>query len=194
VASRFSAFAGRPGATPTTVDVNALAADALALYQTGDGRHVVRAEWAAPTPCVHADRDDLRRVLINLVTNALQAMERGGTLLVRTVRSPRPEPPGRGGTTRRVAAAAAAEAPAGWVGIEIRDDGPGIAPEVQARLFEPYFSTKSSGTGLGLWICRSTIEEMGGEISLTSALGVGTSAWVWLPRLPDDTAAGPDAR
>jgi len=192
VASRFSAFAGRPDATAAPVDVNALAADALALYQTADARHAVQAEWASPPPRIHADRDDLRRVFINLVTNALQAMAGGGTLAVRTVRSKHPAPPGRGGTTRRVVAPGKAEAPHGWVGIEIRDDGPGIPPEVQARLFEPYFSTKSSGTGLGLWICRSTIEEMGGEISLTSVPGTGTSAWVWLPRLPDD--APPDAR
>jgi len=185
VADRFSAFAGRPGVAPTNVTVNDLAADAVALYQTEESAHTITTEWAPTSPHVRADRDDLRRVLINLVTNAIQAMPGGGSVHVRTVVNKRPAPPGRG-TTRRILAPGTTAAPHGWVGIEVRDDGPGIAPDIQERLFEPYFSTKSSGTGLGLWICRSTIQEMGGEISLTSVEGTGTSAWVWLPRLAEE--------
>jgi signal transduction histidine kinase len=193
VAGRFSAFAGKSTRELRQVDVNALVREAVALYDTPEARHTFATDCSPVLPPVMADADDLRRVLINLVTNALQAMEQGGTLTVRTVRSKNPAPPEpRKGDTNRRVRARETDRPAGWVGIEVRDNGPGIPPEVQERLFEPYFSTKTSGTGLGLWICRSTVSEMGGEISLTSTLGEGTSAWVWLPALGHPDSPKPD--
>lgn len=195
VAGRFSAFAGKSTRELRQIDVNALVQEAVGLYDTPEARHTFVQDLAAGLPPVIADADDLRRVLINLVTNALQAMDQGGELIIRTVRSKHAAPPEprRGDTNRRVRAKPT-DRPAGWVGVEIRDNGPGISPEIQERLFEPYFSTKTSGTGLGLWICRSTVSEMGGEISLASTVGEGTSAWVWLPALgnpsaPSSTAA-----
>jgi signal transduction histidine kinase len=65
----------------------------------------------------------------------------------------------------------------------VRDTGPGIAPEVLARLFEPNFSTKTDGMGLGLTLVRSTIEQLGGTLTLESAPGEGTSVRINLPLL-----------
>ena len=78
-----------------------------------------------------------------------------------------------------------------WVVIEIRDDGPGIPPEIRERLFEPFFSTKGAGggTGLGLSICRRIVSEHGGSIRVDSSHGAGTSFTVRLPVSGGDRAA-----
>ena len=123
------------------------------VQREGVGRHV----WADP--------DKLRRVLVNLASNALQAMPQGGALYVEI----------------------AAEGE--QVRVSFRDTGVGISAEVRAHLFEPYFTTKSEGTGLGLAISKRVIEEMGGEIELTSAegeRGTGTIATVRLPACPEN--------
>ena len=71
------------------------------------------------------------------------------------------------------------------VELELRDSGVGIPPEVQARLFEPYFTTRSTGTGLGLAIARRVIEDLGGQIEITNATpGPGAVVHLWLPLAP----------
>jgi nitrogen fixation/metabolism regulation signal transduction histidine kinase len=105
-----------------------------------------------------ADAGKLRRVLVNLISNALQAMPEGGSLLAST------------------------SVANGSVTLSIRDTGPGLAPEAREHLFEPYFTTKTEGTGLGLAISKRALEEMGGEIELDGAPdGRGTVARVRLP-------------
>ena len=114
----------------------------------------------APPAIVEADPDELRRALVNLVSNAIEAMEDGGAI--------------RGS----VAVAA------GRVVITVTDTGKGIPDEVLERLFEPYFTTRSSGTGLGLAIVRRIIEDRGGEVSLENVRGdegAGAVARISLP-------------
>jgi len=89
--------------------------------------------------------------------NAVQAMEHGGRL--------------RAGTERR----------AGGVVVEIRDTGPGVAPEILDRLFEPFVTTRAGGTGLGLPISLRIVQGHSGELRIESKPGVGTTASVWLP-------------
>ena len=107
---------------------------------------------------VWASRNALLKILTNLVENARQAMsETGRVVLKGSVEDSR-------------------------VIVEVHDEGPGIADEVEDRLFEPYFSTKSTGTGLGLVICRNLMEKMGGSIALTNRPdGRGAVAKLSLP-------------
>jgi PAS domain S-box-containing protein len=126
-------------------------------------RVALKRELSAPGVVVEFDPDRLRRVIVNLVDNAAQSMpesERERLSLEITV-----------GTC----------AMAGGIEITVSDTGPGIAPDVLPRIFEPLFSTKSFGTGLGLPTVKQIVEQHGGEIELTSALGVGTRAIVRLP-------------
>jgi signal transduction histidine kinase len=100
-------------------------------------------------PKFNFDWDAVRRVLINLIENAMQASSTAKVIL-RTSHSPNE------------------------IAISVEDTGPGIAPENLSRIFEPYFSTKKSGIGLGLAIVKRIIEEHGGTISVQSEVGRGS--------------------
>ncbi|NOT30179.1 MAG: HAMP domain-containing protein, partial [Planctomycetes bacterium] len=151
IANDFYEFTGGRKAHPVAVDVGALLEEVLHLHDAWAVERGVAVQREGASARVWADLGKLRRVLVNLVSNALQAMPEGGSLLVAT------------------------SVQDGRVWITIRDTGTGIAAEARAHLFEPYFTTKSEGTGLGLAIARRAIEEMGGEIELVAAPdGVGT--------------------
>jgi len=165
IASDFSAFAGTHKSEPSTFDPASVLSEVLDLNAAWADEIGVRVERAFEEARVHVDRGELRRVLINLVSNALEAMGRGGELSARIRRLPS----ARAGTPGRVE-------------ISVLDTGVGISTEVRKRLFEPYFTTRSGGTGLGLAIARRLVEEMAGEIEiLPGADGRGTLARVILP-------------
>jgi len=165
IASDFSAFAGTHKSDPSTFDPSSVLGEVLDLNVAWAAEIGVRVERAFAATLVHVDRGELRRVLINLVSNALEAMSRGGEL--------------RAGI-RRVPPAAAGGA--GKVEISVLDTGVGISTEVRKRLFEPYFTTRTGGTGLGLAIARRLVEEMSGEIEiLPGPDGRGTLARLVLP-------------
>jgi len=117
-------------------------------------------------PEVQLDEDRIHQVLLNLLRNALQAVQDEGHIRVRTRRGRL-----RSGAMRGQEA----------VVIEVSDDGPGIDPDVQAQLFIPFFTTKSDGTGLGLAISRRLVEAHGGEITLHSRPQRGATFVVRLP-------------
>jgi two-component system, NtrC family, sensor kinase len=110
------------------------------------------------------DEAQLRQSLLNLVRNAAEALA------------------GQGGGTIELITRRGAE---GWVEIEVRDDGPGIAPELQARLFDPFFSTKEGGTGLGLALTHQIVKDHGGDIQVRSAPERGASFIVTLAEARD---------
>jgi signal transduction histidine kinase len=114
-------------------------------------------------PPVRVDRTLMARALTNLIENALQAMPSGGTFTVAGARD------------------------AQHVRLELRDTGVGMDDENVRRAFEPYFSTKTAGSGLGLANARRNIELCGGTISLSSTPGAGTSVTL---TLPTETPAG----
>lgn len=119
----------------------------------------VRFEFEAPGSVARSlDPGMVHQVLLNLYQNAAQAMEGGGTIRVAI------------GEER------------GGVRIVVRDNGAGIPPEVQARLFELFYSTKTAGSGLGLSVCRKVMETHGGTIDIRSALGEGTEVTLRFPR------------
>lgn len=105
-----------------------------------------------------ADREQMRRVLINLLKNAEQSIpeDRQGVIRI-TVRKKE-----------------------GKVEIRIRDNGQGIPENLREKIFQPNFTTKSSGMGLGLAICKRIIESMGGEIGFVSEVGIGTEFFIIL--------------
>jgi len=161
----FSRFSRLPPMRTERLDPNALVLDALSPYtKTPPDRLRVKVELAADAPEVQADADQLKRVLLNVINNALEAMgESGGSLRLLTLRE-------QGGVT-----------------IRIEDDGPGV--EDVERIFEPHYTTKVKGTGLGLAIARQVVEEHGGTIRAESKPGHGTSVRIHLPGAPRPEAA-----
>ena len=121
-------------------------------------------------PKVHVDPGHLQQVLINLLTNAIEATPSGGRVEIT-------------GATR-------ADDGRPGVAIAVRDTGAGIPDEILPRIFDPFFSTKPAreGAGLGLAICRDLVRSNGSQIRVSSTLGEGTIFTVWLPE------AGPEDR
>lgn len=159
MASTFSEFARMPEPTLEPLDVNGIVEEVLTLYGRGAEGVRVTGELARHLPQVMGDQDQLRRLLTNLVKNAIEAMPGGGTLRART------------------------SVDGGGVVIEVRDEGVGMSPETQQRVFEPYFTMKEGGTGLGMAMVRHIVEAHGGEISILSEEGRGTQVRVWLPAM-----------
>jgi two-component system sensor histidine kinase HydH len=139
----FLDFARPPHAEPRRTDLLGVVRRAVALVDGRARRQKVRCVVDLPPGPIEReiDANQIQQVLVNLLLNALDALPQGGTVRL------------------EVRAAADAE-----VEVRVRDDGPGIAPEVQKRLFEPFLSTKETGLGLGLSICRRLVEAHGGAI------------------------------
>ncbi len=131
------------------------------------GGITIQLETAEDLQNVRADRDRLNQVCINLLLNALQSMDKGGSLLVRAENGDTP----------------------GTVIIQIRDTGCGIAREHMSQLFYPYFTTKPGGTGIGLAISQKIINDHGGSIKIDSVPGLGTTVTVELPAYVAQDAA-----
>jgi signal transduction histidine kinase len=158
IASEFSSFASSPTARPAQVDAAQLVHDVVEPYRAGlEGRIGIVNEIRAPLPPVLVDRTLVARAVANIVENALHAMPGKGTLHI------------------------SSSVDAGWVSIRIADTGVGMDAESLARVFEPYFSTKTTGTGLGLPIALRNIELSGGQIQVDSERGRGTAVTIKLP-------------
>ena len=149
-------------------------------------------------PQVYCRTDQINQVLLNLVINAIDAMNTNGTLWVRTwveqqhivgitCEAPPPPPPPQTTGKPGAGAARAEQCQPPFVLIAISDTGVGIEPEVQPHIFEPFFTTKSHGSGLGLFVSKKIIVEHGGMMSVQSEWGKGTTFTVCLPLAP----AGP---
>ncbi len=144
------------------VNLEAVIRDSLSLIGRETDLHNVSVETALDpdAPEIHADPDKLRQVLLNLVLNAVQAMKGSGTLTIKLSR----DQSGRN------------------LIIEVADTGEGISREDRPDIFEPYFTTKQSGTGLGLAVVRNIVKAHQGEIKVSSEPGRGTVVRVILPR------------
>ena len=157
ISSEFSSFASSPTARPSEVDITGLVREVLDPYRQGlEGRISLDVELPALPP-VSVDRTLIARALVNIIENALHAMPGAGALTVRA---------GQNGRTVR---------------IRVSDTGVGMDAEALARAFEPYFSTKAAGTGLGLPIAKRNVELSGGTISMSSERDKGTTVEVTLP-------------
>jgi len=152
---------GRPGSLrrlPTSL--NGIMESCLALAQArlaGKEIHVA-LELDPALPQAALDGREIRKVFLNLIVNALEAMETGGTLTLRT-----------------------RQAEQGFVEAAVEDTGCGMSEQTRTRAFDLFFTTKDNGTGLGMAIARTVVEQHGGRLDIRSQLGRGTQVLVLLP-------------
>lgn len=144
------------------VDVRATISKALETAEAPlRGAAITVEVHVRPDPLrILGDPDTLTEAIQNLVVNAVEAMPQGGT--IRILASPQPGNPG-------------------WMELAVSDDGIGIPADLLGRMFQPFFTTKRTGTGLGLSIVKKIAELHGGEVSLRSAVGKGTTVLLNLP-------------
>lgn len=179
---RLLAFARRQPLQPTAVDTASLVAGMADLVSATTGPHVrVVTDIAADLPMAHGDPNQLEMAILNLCVNARDAMPDGGELRISVALA------GKGETRPQ-------DLPAGrYVRIVVADTGIGMDAATLERAIEPFFSTKGigKGTGLGLSMVHGLARQLGGGLSLSSAVGSGTRAALWLPLStdPDVSAA-----
>lgn len=160
----------------TILDVNEVVRTAAPLLRRVLGDRVVLVITGTTDVLrVSADRGQLEQVLMNLAINGRDAMPHGGTLTITAAPARVPEAP-PGGAVPRLR-------PGASVRVSVTDTGTGMDAATQARIFEPFFSTKASGrgTGLGLTILDGIVSQLGGRITVTSALQHGSTFEVELP-------------
>lgn len=136
----------------------------IAKYYKGMKSRHIAVEFGPSLPTLFAYRDQLVQVFLNLILNAIDATSRNGRIEI------------------------AARSSDGGIAVHVSDDGPGVPPEQRQRLFQPYFTTKKHGTGLGLFVTRKLVEGHGGTVDYVPGTGPGARFRIWLP-----TSAGPTA-
>ncbi len=169
--NEFSNFARFPEISPAPHDLNAALKEVVVLFEQAhvDMKFVFEAE--PRMPIFEFDRDQIKRVVINLLDNAVAAFQPTGD-------GKRPD---RGSATPAVKVESHFNEELQMAVIQIRDNGPGMSEEIKTRIFEPYFSTKSEGTGLGLAIAKRIVNDHDGFIRVHSTLQVGTEFVIELP-------------
>jgi PAS domain S-box-containing protein len=179
-------FARHQRVEARVVDLNALTREADRMLQRLVGPEIaIVTELDPALRPVRAAPGQLEQVLVNLVVNARDATPRGGRITIVT----------RNRTLTGAAVDGMPDLPPGeYTELSVSDTGSGIAPEVVEHVFEPFFTTKApgAGTGLGLAVCYGIVRQAGGEVSVTSAVGEGSTFRVLLPATeakPDVTAA-----
>lgn len=155
---RIRHFVSRQTADRESLDVNEVVEETLELAEIDGIRRdaELRLELASALPPILFDRIQLQQVVLNLIRNAVEADDRAEVVLRTVLRD-------------------------GAVCVEVRDSGVGITEEVERHLFEPFFSTKGHGMGMGLAICRSIVEAQGGRLSFTRNPDRGVTFRIQLP-------------
>jgi len=158
IANEFSTFAKMPNPSEERLDIIALINGVKEVFNA-DGKTTIRFESNKKEAFLLADKDQFVRVFNNLLKNAIQAIpsDREGIILVNAVVNN------------------------GFITVSIKDNGIGISEEKHEKIFVPYFTTKSTGTGLGLAMVKQIIENHKGQINFESEEGVGTTFHVKLP-------------
>jgi two-component system, NtrC family, nitrogen regulation sensor histidine kinase NtrY len=155
----FSQFARTPAPRAVPTDLHPVLEDALSLYRGLLAEIEIRTQFAESLPKVSIDAEQIRRVVLNLVDNAIEAMDRSGVINIETRH----------------------DAANNLVRVVVADNGPGIPPAERDKLFLPYYSTKQRGSGLGLAIVRRIVAEHGGSIDVTDNQPRGTCFAIELP-------------
>lgn len=179
------AFSGRGAFVVKPIELTREVQSALQLVQASlDKRHVLVLELGADAPLVQADAAQLSQVLLSLVMNATEAIgARAGRITVRTSTMHADEQALR-------STYLSPELPGGaYAVLEVIDDGVGMSDETKARLFEPFFSTKSTGRGLGLPAVLGIVRGHRGAVQVTSAPNRGTTVRVLFPLAPSNLEA-----
>ena len=164
IAASLRSFARQSPGERGAVDLNAVVEETLLLMQKPLATDNIRifTTLAAGLPPMHGDANALHQVLMNLLTNAREAMTGGGEIHVETTTMPER---------------------AGWIRLTIRDTGPGIPADALSRIFDPFFTTKHRGTGLGLSVTYGIIQDHGGQVDVTSPPGGGTAFKLSFPAI-----------
>jgi two-component system nitrogen regulation sensor histidine kinase NtrY len=163
--NEFSNFARFPEISPTANSLNLAVGEVVALFQQAHPQIQLRTNFEPKLPDFDFDRDQIKRVMINLLDNAIAALGA----------------PGRAQKAKAIGLATHYNSKLQMAVIEVNDNGPGMSEEIRTRVFEPYFSTKSEGTGLGLAIAKRIINDHDGFIRVHSAPGEGTRFVIELP-------------
>jgi len=156
----FSSFARMPAVKKTLNHLGAMLSEVLILYQEGH-KDITFVLMDQGVPAFYFDAEQMKRVLVNLLDNAVAAL----------------------GNQGRVEVEIAVQSEEGLVIMEVRDNGPGVSEPDKLRLFEPYFSTKKTGTGLGLAIASTVVADHGGYIRVKDNLPIGARFIIELPLL-----------
>ncbi len=169
------AFARREVVRPRPLDLNEVVTGIEQMLRRSIGEHIALAvRLGDDLPSVTADPGQLDQVLVNLAVNARDAMPRGGDLTIETARVE---------VDQAYAAGRPHLHPGRYVRLRVSDTGSGMPPEVIERAFEPFYTTKPAGkgTGLGLATCYGIVTAAGGDLSVHSELGLGTTFTILLP-------------
>jgi two-component system, cell cycle sensor histidine kinase and response regulator CckA len=167
---------------PEVLDLNVIIDEIRELLSTSIGAHVdLRIDPGARLPAIKADRSEVRQVLLNLAANARDAITHSGTMTIGTRLAELD-----GDYARQHPGVS----PGRYVELTVSDTGTGISPEVAARIFEPFFSTKpvGLGTGLGLSTVHTIVTQAGGSVTVESGAGTGATFRLYFPAT--DVAAG----
>ena len=162
IANEFHSFARMPSRMPERLDLNAVIREAVSLMQEEAGAQIEENLHSEPLS-IEADREELRRIYINLLKNAIQAIPETRVGRVEVTTDCKKE----NGTA--------------WAISTVSDNGSGILPDVREKIFQPNFSTKTSGTGLGLAIIQKGVTDLNGEIDFKTKEGTGTTFRLRLP-------------
>jgi len=155
----FSQFARMPTPRLTLQRIDSILQEVVSLYQSGHKDLIISIFCDREAPSLHLDRDQIKRVFLNLFENASDAMNGSGRLDIKTVY----------------------DAALKQVRVEVADEGIGVLPEDQNKLFLPYFSRKKAGTGLGLAIVNRTVSDHNGKIWVTPRHPKGTTFTLLFP-------------
>jgi CheY-like chemotaxis protein/two-component sensor histidine kinase len=167
-------YAGQETGIPEPVDISYLIDDMSDLLKVVVSKHaLLKTDLGKEVSAVMANPAQLRQVVMNLVTNASEAIgTRDGEIVIRTAQGPAARKSSSGGLS-------------GLVSLEVSDTGAGMSRDVQRKIFDPYFTTKSTGHGLGLAVVQRIIHGLGGTIRIESELGRGTTFRVLLPSVSE---------
>lgn len=182
------AFSRKQIINPQAIDMNEIIQNVGKLLRRLIGADIeLRTRLAKGTICVMADAGQLEQVLMNLATNARDAMPDGGVLTIET---------GRTGPGYGSIATGSAEEPAAYALLSLSDTGMGMDDKTKERIFDPFFTTKEvgKGTGLGLSTVYGIIKQHHGDITVYSEPGLGTTFRIYLPLLAAAAGASPEAK
>jgi signal transduction histidine kinase len=163
IAASLRSFARHTPGDRVPLDLNAVVDESLQLMQkplAADNVQVI-ASLDRELPPILGDATTLHQVLMNLLTNAREAMTTGGQIRIETAPADRP----------------------GWIRLVVADTGPGIPAEEISKIFDPFFTTKRTGTGLGLSVTYGIIQEHGGTVDVQSRPGAGTTFILSFPTI-----------
>ncbi len=161
----FLSFSKQSPLKKKETDLDLLIKEALVLFSTNNNNDkpiTIQKDLSEDLPLITIDRDRIKQLFINLLVNGIEAMEEGGIITVKTRHKKNDNE----------------------IEVTVNDTGAGISDEVLSHVFQPFFTTKNKGLGLGLNIVHKTVKEHEGVISISSKMGIGTQVQLNLPVAP----------